>query len=86
MSSSLTISRVVVSDGLRAARVYIASWENDVDKRSILDKLNEAAPELRRRLGLQTALRGVPRLQFMYDEELDDARRLQRLISEANNR
>ena len=80
----LTISRVEVSEGLNVARIYISSWDRDVDRQKILDSLEESVPDVRRKLSRQLALRVVPRLRFMFDEELDDARRVQRLITEIN--
>ncbi len=80
----VVISRVVVSDDLQHARVYVrVLGEADARRQSgVVDALTHAAGFLRREVGPQLGLRRVPELSFFWDDEIDRVERLERIFAE----
>ena len=76
----ITISRVSVSDDLRNARVYFNLPGGSANRDSTLEGLARAKGFVRSAIGKRTELRRVPDLQFIYDDSLDYADRIERLL------
>lgn len=75
------ITRVKVTPDLRHARVYFALLSTERgDPREATEALAHAAPYLRRRLAHDLGMRFTPDLEFFYDEELDDARKIDSIL------
>ena len=80
------ITRVRVTPDLRHARVYFAHLcEEPVEAADTTAALVRAAPYLRRRLAEELGLRFTPDLEFFFDEELADARRVDSLLRSLND-
>src|SRR3990167_10805734 len=80
--SFVTISAVKITADLEHAKVYFTVLDKDV-KETIL-MLNNAAGYLRSQLAKSMSLRTVPELHFIYDESIEYAKHLTKLIDEAN--
>ncbi len=85
--TSVTVTRVQMTDDLRLARIYVhvAGLEGDADlprQRVILRGLSSAGNRLRRALGSTLDLRYVPDLRFFYDTGVDHARRIDVLLAQ----
>lgn len=75
----ITISAVDVTDNLAHARVYFTTL--DADKKSAcVTVLTKASGFLRSALASNLALRGVPKLQFIYDESIERGQSIDALI------
>lgn len=75
------ITRVKVTPDLRHAHVYFALLsEERGDPAEATEALTRAAPFLRRRLAQDLGMRFTPDLEFFYDEELDDARKIDSIL------
>lgn len=79
----VSITAVDVTRDLSQARVYITMLGDVAERGEVVDRLNQAAPMLRRELGRKMHIRSVPRLSFMYDELVEKGARLSSLISDA---
>jgi len=80
-AAAANITRVKVTPDLRHARVYFALLSTEKrDPGESTQALTRAAPYLRRRLAHDLGLRFTPDLEFFYDEQLDDARRIDALL------
>lgn len=79
----VSITTVDVTRDLSQARVYITMLGDVAERGEVVDRLNQAAPMLRRVLGRKMHIRSVPRLSFMYDEVVEKGARLSSLISDA---
>ena len=78
----VTITGVEVAGDLGSARVYVRS-QNPIDElNESLAGLEAAAPFLRRELGRSLHLRRVPELRFQQDHSLDQARRIEEILSD----
>jgi ribosome-binding factor A len=70
---------------LRSARVYVRLLEANHDARrraQLVDALHRASGMLRREVTQRLRLRYAPELRFTYDEGVDDATRVERLLAE----
>lgn len=79
------VTTVKVSDDLSHARVYVRLLRAEVDEETRLravKALNHAAGFLRRELAALIKLKYQPELRFFWDEGIDQAVRIEALLSE----
>lgn len=77
----VTVTRVRVNDDLRLARVWYTLLEvGEGDRKAALRGLESALPYLRRTVAGELGLRHAPELEFAYDEDLANARRIDSLL------
>ena len=79
--ASATVTNVRVTSDLSLARVFIRTLGSE-DREETLQGLEAAGPYLRRMLGAELKIRRVPELRFEFDETLDRALRIERLLEE----
>ena len=78
----VTITSVEVAGDLGSARVYVRPQDLNDELNESLAGLEAAAPFLRRELGRLLHLRRVPELRFQQDHSLDQARRIEEILSD----
>lgn len=78
----VTITAVETSRELDTARVYVQLFGDDARRTEALEGLQNAAGYLRSQLARRLRLRKVPELRFVWDETLERATRIERLLSE----
>ena len=78
----VTITSVEVAGDLGSARVYVRTQDPNNELNESLAGLEAAAPFLRRELGRSLHLRRVPELRFQQDHSLDQARRIEEILSD----
>ena len=75
------VTRVTVTPDLRHARIYFALLSTEkAESGETTEALTRAAPYLRRRLARDLGMRFTPDLEFFYDEQLEDARKIDSLL------
>lgn len=79
----VSMTNIEVSKDLAYAKVYITILGNPEERPELLTRLNQVAPLLRHELGRRMHIRTVPRLQFIYDEIVEQGAQLSSLISAA---
>lgn len=80
-AASATVTRVRVTSDLRLARVFFGLMEAGAHEPEVVRKaLMRVVPFLRRKLAAELELRFTPELEFFFDEELADARRVDDLL------
>jgi len=84
--ASVTITRVHISDDLRAARVYFSVMGSETDRRESLEGLNSAKGYIKREMGRRIHLRYVPDLVFEYDPSVEYADHINRLIQDLQHK
>lgn len=79
--TAVTITAAKVTKDLRQARIYFTilggSSEN---KDAVLVGLKSALGFIRARIGKQLKLRFVPAIEFFYDDSVDEAERIEKLL------
>lgn len=79
--AGVNISRLRLTPDLKLARVYfLLLAEERVSRDEALAGLQKAVPFFRRRIAEVMQLRYTPDLRFFYDEELDEARRIDSVL------
>jgi ribosome-binding factor A len=79
------ITAVKVSDDLSHARVYVRLLRTEVPepaREALVGALNHAAGFLRRELAPRLAIKHQPDLKFFWDQNIDQAARIEALLSE----
>jgi ribosome-binding factor A len=80
---NVTITAVSVSPDMRSARVFFTPFAGQAPPEQVRSALGHAAGFLRGELGRRLALRRAPRLEFVFDDSIEGAAQLTRLIDRA---
>ena len=78
----VTITEVRVTPDLQIARVYYTSLGDEKARAQTRRALDRATPFLRRQVGQRLQLRRVPELEFLFDETIERADRIERIIQD----
>ena len=81
---SVTIMGVDLSDDLRSARVFFSVAQEEEARVDALAGFKSASGYLKRRLSTRLELKYTPELRFIYDESLDRATDLNKLLKTIN--
>jgi ribosome-binding factor A len=76
----VTVTSVDTSPDLRQARVYVSVLGDGGVRRRSLDGLRSAHGFLQRRVAEELHLKHTPTLDFVYDDTLDRAERIEELL------
>ena len=76
----VTITEVRVSGDLRHARVFVSAYTEKAEREASIAGLNAATGFIKRELGQVLRLKFVPDLEFVLDETLDGAQRLEEVL------
>jgi ribosome-binding factor A len=76
----VTVTSVDTAPDLRQARVYVSVLGTDAERRRSLDGLRSAHGFLQRRVADELHLKHTPTLDFVYDDTLDRAQRIDALL------
>lgn len=69
----VTIVRVETSNNLKEAEVYLTHYGKDSDKDKSLEGLRSASGFIGKQIGKRLRLRLIPNIKFFYDEKLEKA-------------
>lgn len=78
---TITITACKVSRDLSYAKVYFTSLK-DMDKKELEKEVNEASSFIRGLVAEKLDLRHTPVLEFVYDESIEYANRIENIIKE----
>lgn len=79
--SAVTITAAKVTKDLRQARIYFTILGGATEnKDAVLAGLKSALGFIRARIGKQLKLRFVPAIEFFYDDSVDEAERIEKLL------
>jgi ribosome-binding factor A len=79
---AVTITAAKVSKDLRQARIYFTILGGG-DTDAVLAGLRSALGLIRSKIGKRLQLRYVPTIEFLYDQSVDQAERIDRLLKQA---
>lgn len=80
---NITLTSVTVAPDLSTARVYFVPFGDKHSPDEVGEGLGRAAGFLRGELGRALQLRHAPKLEFVYDQQIEHADKLTRLIDGA---
>lgn len=78
---SITLTEVRVSKDLSYAKIYFTSIF-EMNHKDIEREVNEAAPFLRGKLAKVLEIRNIPELNFIYDETIAYATKIEKIIQD----
>jgi ribosome-binding factor A len=76
----ITLTNVDLSSDLKNATIYITALNNKQSNEELVAAINERASHFRHELSQMLTMRGVPLLNFKYDESIERAQRLSDII------
>ena len=79
----VTITGVRISPDLRHARIHFSTMGDDAQRAQSLKGLNSAAGFVRSQVARRLNLRVAPEIVFEFDDSLEQADRLSRLLKDA---
>ena len=82
---TITLTDVEVSKDLSYAKVYFTSILEETHQ-NIVKEMNEAAPFLRGKLAKVLEIRNIPELKFIYDESIEYATKIEKIIDDINKK
>jgi len=85
LNSMISITRVSTSADLRHATIYVSAL-GEVDKKEILKGFSAASGFLRCQLANRLQLRHMPELNFQFDDSIERAADVLRLIAEVESK
>jgi len=77
---SITLTEVKVNKDLSVAKVYFTSL-SDLSHEILEKEVNEASPYLRSHLAKYLEIRNIPELHFIYDESIEYATKIEKIIT-----
>ena len=80
----VTISKVVMSPDLKLAKVYLSFLGNKEPVEKCLERINNRKRHIRYILAKHIILKYIPDLVFYYDDTIEYADKIQRLLNEIN--
>lgn len=80
--ANVTLTAVETTPDLYQARVYVTALGDEAGREAALAGLRAARGLLRGELGRRMHIRRAPELDFVWDETLDHARRIESLLAD----
>jgi ribosome-binding factor A len=80
---NITVTAVNVAPDLSTARIFFVPFGNQHAPEEVTEGLTRASGFLRGELGRALQLRHAPKLEFVYDQQIEHADKLTRLIDGA---
>jgi ribosome-binding factor A len=78
----VTVTDVKTTSDLRQARVYVSVLGEEKARKDTLAGLRSAHGVLQRRVAAELKLKRTPTLEFIHDDTLDRAMRVERLLND----
>jgi ribosome-binding factor A len=84
LSVMVSVTRVSVSADMHFAKVFVSVLGTEEEKKGLLAGLHAASGFLRRELAGRLSLRYTPDLSFVYDDTMEQAGKVIRLIDQVS--
>lgn len=78
----VTISKVILSPDLKNAKIYVTFLGNKDSNEKCIDRLNFRKKHIRFMLGKQLRIKYIPEIHFYYDDTLDTAERVFKILND----
>lgn len=77
----LTITTIKVSKDLHYCHLFFTMIGNEAERNKAIHGLNSAAPFFQKLIGERLKLRFTPKMEFRYDEEMEKAYQLDKVLA-----
>ena len=82
----VTITKVMVTKDLRQAKIYFSMIGSEKEKEKTMEGLQSASGYLKKEIGTRLKLRRFPELTFKFDDSLEYASNIEKILKEIENR
>ncbi|MGL1892039.1 MAG: 30S ribosome-binding factor RbfA [Spirochaetaceae bacterium] len=82
VNTLVSISRVIVSKDLSHAKLYVSSFESHGKAKQAVGGLNRACGFIQGRLGKKLHMRTIPKLEFIFDDAIEQGFEVNKIIDE----
>lgn len=73
LSAVASITHTHVTSDMQVAKIYVSVYSDDLGKRRAIDNLQRLEPYVRRQIGSRMNLRMTPEVRFEYDDSMEEA-------------
>ncbi|AOG60291.1 ribosome-binding factor A [Spiroplasma helicoides] len=80
--NSLTVREVRLSKDLSHAKVFYSSLDSDAPVDDIKEEVEEYLKEIRKILASKVEMKSVPELKFEYDNSLENANNIEKILKD----
>ncbi|WP_282926110.1 30S ribosome-binding factor RbfA [Helcococcus kunzii] len=77
-----SITEVDLTDDLQSAKIYVSVFGKEYEKKETIEALQHSIGFIKRELGKRMQLRHIPDLKIILDEHIEEAMRMEKLISD----
>ena len=77
-----SITEIDLTDDLQSAKIYVSVLGTDKEKEDTIEGLKNSIGYIKRELGKRLNLRHIPELRILLDEHIENAMRMEKLISD----
>lgn len=77
-----SITEIELTDDLQSAKIYVSVLGTDYEKSETIEGLKHSIGFIKRELGSRMNLRHIPDLKVILDEHIEEAMRMEKLISD----
>lgn len=81
---NVTITYATVTNDLSFAKIYFTTL-NDNKRKKIIDEINNASSYFRKLLAERLEIRHIPELKFVYDESIEEGKKIEKIIEHIKN-
>lgn len=85
LTSLISITRVLTSADLRHTKIFVSTIGDNVNKEEILQGFTAASGFFRSQLAARLQLKHMPELSFQFDDSIERAAKVLRLIDEVTS-
>ena len=85
-ASFITVTRVKLSPDITSGKIYYSVLGSEADKSKAAHMLESAGGFIQRQIGRVLSMRRMPHLRWVYDQTLEKADEIDKLIKEARER
>jgi len=78
----ITVSKVIMAPDLKLAKIYVSFLGNKEPVDKLVESINERKKHIRFLLGKQLSLKYVPEIIFYYDDTMEYADKINKLLNE----
>jgi ribosome-binding factor A len=78
----ITVSKVIMSPDQKLAKIYVSFLGNKEPVEVLIERINDRKKHIRFLLGKQLSLKYVPEIIFYYDDTMDYADKINKLLNE----
>ncbi|AXK51262.1 30S ribosome-binding factor RbfA [Spiroplasma alleghenense] len=83
---SISVKEVRLTNDLSHAKVFYSHLIDSISKEEVIEELKSKSKEVRHKLAGKVEMKFVPELEFIYDESLSNANKIEEILKNIKNK